>query len=260
MKDVFGENWGMHRVAMLIVCGIFSLASTALAATVKTQDVTFPSGPDTIAGYLAAPDSPGQHPALVVIHEDWGLTGWVKAQTRRLAGQGYVALAVDLYRGQVAHDPELAYELMVGTPAERAFRDMEAAIHFLTARAEVNKEKIGSIGWSMGGKWSLLLAVHDPFLAACVLNYGAMPTNPADIEKIHAPVLGIFGREDRTIPVSDVEAFEDAMNSAHKSIDIEIYPRVGHAFENSDYKLGYHEAAAEDAWQRTVAFLDQHMK
>ena len=125
---------------------------------------------------------------------------------------------------------------------------------------DVNRDKIGSIGWSAGGKWSLLLAVHDPFLAACVFNYGTMPTNPADIEKIHAPVLGIFGREDRSIPVSDVEAFEDAMNSAHKSIDIKIYPRVGHAFENSDYKLGYHEAAAEDAWQRTVAFLDQHLK
>ncbi|MGD0228456.1 MAG: dienelactone hydrolase family protein [Terriglobia bacterium] len=250
----------MRRIAIIIVCGVLLLASTALAAPVKAQDVTFPSGPDTVSGYLAAPDSPGQHPALVVIHEDWGLTDWVKGQARRLAGQGYVALAVDLYRGQVAHDPAFAYELMVSTPPERAFQDMEAAIHFLAARAEVNKEKIGSIGWSMGGKWSLLLAVHDPFLAACVLNYGSMPTNPADIQKIHAPVLGIFGSEDRTIPISDVEAFEDAMKSAHKSIDVEIYPRAGHAFENSENKLGYHEAAAEDAWQRTVAFLDHNLK
>ena len=73
-------------------------------------------------------------------------------------------------------------------------------------------------------------------------------------------MLGIFGREDRYIALSDVEAFEDAMKTAHKSIDIEIYPHVGHAFENSDYKLGYHEAAAEDAWQRTVAFLDHNLK
>ena len=187
----------MRRIAVLAAWSFFAIAATAFAAPVKTQDVTFASGSETIAGYLAAPESPGKHPALVVIHEDWGLTDWVKGQTRKLAGQGYVALAVDLYRGQVAYDPALAYELMVGTPADRALRDMEAAIHFLAARADVNKEKMGSIGWSVGGKWSLLLAVNEPCLAACVLNYGSMPTDPADIQKIHAPVLGIFGADDR---------------------------------------------------------------
>ena len=134
---------GMRRIAVVAGWIFFAIAATALAAPVKTQDITFPSGSETIAGYLAAPESPGKHPALVVIHEDWGLTDWVKEQTRKLAGQGYVALAVDLYRGQVAHDPALAYELMVGTPPERALRDMEAAIHFLAARTDVNKDKIG---------------------------------------------------------------------------------------------------------------------
>ena len=135
---------------------------------------------------------PGTHPGLVVLHEDWGLTDWVKEQTRKLAGQGYVALAVDLYRGQLAHDPAFAYELMVSTPPDRALQDMEAAIHFLIARTDVNKDKIGSIGWSAGGKWSLLLAINDRFLGACVSNYGAPPTDPAEIQKIHAPVLAIF--------------------------------------------------------------------
>jgi carboxymethylenebutenolidase len=171
-----------------------------------------------------------------------------------------VALAVDLYRGQVAYDPQLAYELMVGTPHGRPLRDMEAAIHFLAARAEVNKEKIGSIGWSAGGKWSLWLAVNDPFLAACVSNYGAAPTDPAEIQKIHAPVLAIFGGDDRYIAASDVEDFETAMNSAHKSIEVKVYPNAGPGFENSDNKLAYRERAAEDAWQRTVTFLDQHLK
>ena len=106
----------MRRIAVLAAWMFFAIAATALAAPVKTQEVTFASGSETIAGYLAAPDSPGKYPALVVLHEDWGLTDWVKEQTRKLAGQGYVALAVDLYRGQVAYDPSLAYELMVGTP------------------------------------------------------------------------------------------------------------------------------------------------
>jgi len=250
----------MHRITVLAGWMLCAIAATAFAGPVKTQDVTFASGAETIAGYLAAPDTPGQYPALVVIHEDWGLTDWVKEQTRRLAGQGYVALAVDLYRGQVAYDPALAYELMVATPPDRALRDLEAAIHFLAAHADVNKEKIGSIGWSAGGKWSLLLAVNDPFLAACVLNYGSMPTDPADIQRIRAPVLGIFGAEDRTISASDVESFESAMNSAHKSFDVKVYPGAGHGFENSNSKLGYREGPAEDAWQRTVTFLDQHLK
>ena len=121
----------MRRIVMLAGWIFFAIAATAFAASVKTQDVTFPSGAETIAGYLATPESPGKHPALVVIHEDGGLTDWVKEQTRKLAEQGYVALAVDLYRGQLAYDPELAYNLTISTPPERALSDMEAAIHFL---------------------------------------------------------------------------------------------------------------------------------
>ena len=116
MDDIFTEDWECAVSLYWRPGCLFAIAATAFAAPVKTQDVTFPSGSETIAGYLAAPESPGKHPALVVIHEDWGLTDWVKEQTRKLAGQGYVALAVDLYRGQVAYDPSLAYELMVSTP------------------------------------------------------------------------------------------------------------------------------------------------
>jgi carboxymethylenebutenolidase len=250
----------MRRITVLAGWYSLVIAACALAAPAKTQDVTFPSGSETIAGYLAAPESPGKHPAVLVLHEDWGLTEWVKEQSRKLAGQGYVALAVDLYRGQVAHDPALAYELMVSTPPARALRDMEAAIHFLAARADVNQEKMGSLGWSAGGKWSLLLAVNDPFLAACVLNYGEMPTDPADIQKIHAPVLAIFAADDRYISVSDVRDFETAMENAHKPIEVKIYPNAGPGFENAANKLAYREAAAEDAWQRTVTFLDRHLK
>ena len=274
----------MHRIAVLAAWSSFALAAVTWAAAVKTENVsaiqagmpvlphrartagaktenvTFPSGSETIAGYLAVPDSPGKHPALIVIHDDWGLTDWVKEQTLRLAEQGYVALAVDLYRGQVTYDPAFAYELMVGTPPDRALRDLQAALKYLASRPDVNKEKMGAIGWSAGGKWSLLLAENDLFLGACVLNCAPLPTDPADIQKIRAPVLAIFGAEDRSTPASEVAAFESAMTSAHKSIDVEVYPRASHGFENSTNKLEYREGAAEDAWQRTVAFLDQHLK
>ncbi len=250
----------MHRTALLAIWSFLAIVSVAHAGSVKTETVNFASGAETIAGYLAIPETPGKHPALVVLHADGGLTDWVKEQTRKLAAVGYVALAVDLYRGHVAFDPELAYNLTISTPPDRAFRDMEAGVHFLIARADVNKDKIGSIGWSVGGKWSLLLAENDPFLAACVSNYGLVAINPADIQKIHAPVLGIFGAEDLVVPKDDVEAFDDAMTSANKSFDLKIYRGAGHDFEASNNKLGYREETAEDAWKLTLSFLDQHLK
>ncbi len=250
----------MRQIIALAALSLLAIAANAYALTIKVQDVTFPSGTETIGGYLAVPESAGKHPGIVVIHEDWGLTDWVKAQTRRLAEHGYAAIAVDLYRGKVAYDPEYAYDLMVSTPPERALRDMEAALHFLTTLPNVNKEKIGSIGWSAGGKWSLLLAENDLFLAACVINYAPLPADPAEIRNIRAPVLAIFGSEDRSTPPSDIEAFENTMQSAQKSIEVKVYPGASHAFENSGNTLGYREGAAEDAWQRTLTFLDEHLK
>jgi len=250
----------MHRIAVS-VCGYLLMVSAAgLAAPIKTQDITLPSGSETLAGYLALPESGGKHPAVVVIHEWWGLNDWIKEQTRKLAENGYVALAVDLYRGQVAYDPSLAHELMRGMPEDRAVRDLKAAFDYLAAREDVNKEKIGSLGWCMGGGFSLLLAVNEPRLAACVVNYGAMPTDAAAIQQIQAPVLGNFGADDRGIPPSAVEAFESALKTAHKSIDLKVYPGAGHAFENPTNKLGYREAAAADAWARTLTFLDHNLK
>src|SRR5581483_6498863 len=143
---------------------------------------------ETIQGFLALPDSGGKHPALVVIEAWRGLNDWVKDQAQRFAEQGFVALAVDLYRGKVAYDPNAAHELMRGMPQDRAVRDLEAAFDYLASRPAVNKNKIGSIGWCMGGGLSLQLAVHEPKLAACVVNYGAMPTDAGDIQKIKAPV------------------------------------------------------------------------
>jgi carboxymethylenebutenolidase len=237
-----------------------ALASTALSVPVKTETIAFRSGDETVSAYLTLPDSAGPHPALVLIHEWWGLNDWVKEQARKFAEQGYVALAVDLYRGKVAYDPNLAHELSRGLPQDRAMRDLEAAFEYLASRPDVRHDKIGSVGWCMGGGFSLLLAVHESKLAACVVNYGSLPTDKDEIQRIQAPVLGIFGAEDRGIPPSAVEAFEEAMNAAHKSIDVKIYDGAGHAFENPNNKLGYREAAANDAWARMLAFLSRTLK
>jgi len=245
----------------LIVClGLMVMPIPLAASAVKTEMVQFQSGPETVAGYLALPTSPGRHPALVVIQEWWGLNDWVKEQAREFAEQGYVALAPDLYHGQVATDRDHARELMGGMPKERALRDLEAAFGFLAARSDVNSKKVGSIGWCMGGGLSLQLAIHEPRLAACVVNYGALTTDPASIGKIRAPLLGNFGAEDRGIPPEAVHAFEKAMQAAGKHIDVKIFAGAGHAFENPNNKGGYRPKAAREARARTLELFAKVLK
>jgi carboxymethylenebutenolidase len=236
------------------------LASAFLPAASKTQTVQIKSGDETISGFLALPDGGGRHPGLVVIHEWWGLSDWVKEEAEKLAEQGYVALAVDLYRGKVTADPSVAHELMRGLPQDRAVRDMESAFNFLAARPDVDAAKIGSIGWCMGGGLSLQLAVHEPRLAACVVNYGSMPTDAAAIAAIHAPILGNFGAKDQGITPADVHAFEKAMQSAGKTFDAKIYDDAGHGFENPNNKDGYRAADTADAWSRITAFYAKTLK
>ncbi len=249
----------MRPISSAALLGIFLAVQVTTARPPKTESVSYKSGDETVRGYLALPDSPGRHPAVIVIHEWWGLNDWVKEQARKLAQQGYAALAVDLYRGKSTENPDEAHELMRGMPQDRAVRDLKAAFDYLGTRSDVNN-KIGSTGWCMGGGLSLQLAVHEPRLAACVANYGAPPTDPSDIQKIRAPVLGNFGAEDRGIPPEAVRAFEKAMKAAGKTIDVKIYDGAGHAFQNPNNKAGYRQDATMDAWARTLGFFGQTLK
>lgn len=244
-------------IAYFAFAAVLSAANGQAAPPVKTETVQYASGPETVKGFLALPGTAGRHPALVVIHEWWGLNDWVKEQAEDFARHGYVALAVDLYRWQSTSDPAVAHELSRGLPHDRAMRDLGAAFDYLASRPDVEKSKIGSVGWCMGGGYSIELAVAEPRLAACVVNYGALPTSRADLERIHAPVLGSFGALDRGITPESVHAFESAMKGLHKQVDVKIYPGAGHAFENPNNKRGYRPEAAKDARERTLRFLRQ---
>jgi carboxymethylenebutenolidase len=252
--------------AFRILAGVLLVGLVAALVVVrgdepKTETIQIPNGTGgPLSGFLATPPKPGRYPALVVIHEWWGLTDWVKEETTKLAGQGYVALAVDLYRGKVATDPEEAHELMRGLAQDRAVSDLEAGFAYLSARNDVDRYHIGSIGWCMGGGYSLQLAIHERHLAACVVNYGALPTDPNDIQQIGAPVLGNFGAEDRGITPDDVHAFEKSMQGLNRRIDVKIYDGAGHAFENPTNTTGYRPDAAADAWARTITFLGKSLK
>lgn len=237
------------------------LALLAAAAPAAEQTVSFKSGDEQASGLLVTPEGKGRFPALVVIHEWWGLDGWVKDQARALAKEGYVALAVDLYRGKVTSKQEEAHQLMMGTPPDRALRDLQAGFAYLESRPDVKKSRVGSIGWCMGGRYSLELATAEPGLAAVVAYYGAPPTDPKAIASIKAPVLGSYGAEDKGPAPEQVTAFEAAMKKAGKAIDVKVYPGAGHAFANPGNPWGgYRKEAAEDAWARTTAFLAKHLK
>jgi carboxymethylenebutenolidase len=211
-------------------------------------------------GYLVLPEGSGKHPAVVVIQEWWGLNDWIRENTARFAKQGYVALAVDLYRGRATSDPGEAHELMRGLPEDRAIADLKAGVSFLAARPDVDPSRIGSIGWCMGGGYSLALATADPRVHATVMNYGRLVTAAAKIEAIQSALLGNFAGADRGIPVDDVHTFESQLKAAHKDVDIKVFDGKAHAFMNPNNKDGYDAAATAEAWSRIDAFFNRTLK
>jgi carboxymethylenebutenolidase len=248
----------MKRIAIVLFACLI-LAATAFAADGK--QVTYKSGDDTVSGMLYAPaNAKGKLPGIVVIHEWYGLNDWVKEQAQKFADQGYVTLAVDLYRGKVAAGPDEAHELMRGLPEDRATRDLKAAVAFLKMQKNVDAEKIGTIGWCMGGGYSLAAAIAEPTVKATIINYGRLVTDENVIKTINAHILGIFGAQDRGIPVDSVKKFEATMKSLGKQIEIKIYDDAGHGFQNPNNKQGYKAEDAADAWKRQTDFFAREFK
>ncbi len=222
---------------------------------VLTETISY--GPRKLTGFLAVPAGKGPFPALVVIHEWWGLNDQIKAASREIAGEGYVALAVDLFRGTATTNPEEAMRLAKGLPPAQAVSDLNDAVKFLASRRYVREGKIGSVGWCLGGGYSLALALSNPGIAATVIYYGHLVTDPREVEKIPGPVIGFFGEEDKSIPPADVKAFETALRNAGKSVSTHIYPGAGHAFANPTRTDAYRPEATKDSWGKMMEFLEE---
>jgi carboxymethylenebutenolidase len=243
---------------LLLLSLIVLIAISGYAADGKP--VSYKSGDETVNGFLYTPQGKGPFPALVAIHEWWGLNDQVKEEAAKLADQGYVTLAIDLYRGKVATTPDEAHEIMRGVPEDRANRDLLAASSYLRSLKSVDARRIGSIGWCMGGGYSLDLAIGDPKLKVAVINYGHLATDDANLEKINAAILGNFGGQDKGIPPDSVKKFEAQMKALGKTVEIHIFPDAGHAFENPNNKQGYRADDAAQAWKYTVDFLAKYLK
>jgi carboxymethylenebutenolidase len=236
-------------------------ATTRPVADVTGKTVSYGTvGGVPVQGYLVRPkQSRGRLPGLIVIHEWWGLNDNVRDEAGRLAAEGYVVLAVDLYGGRLATEPpaamKLSQELTANPkPAEANLRE---AYRYLD-----NVEKaprIGTLGWCLGGRWSLRTALILPDrVDATVIYYGSVKADDAELARLGMPILGLFGSKDRVVPVATVTAFQSTMQRLGKDVDVHIYDGADHAFANPS-GTAYEPQAAEDAWRLTTAFLRAHL-
>ena len=252
------------RISFLLFCVVFITVSLSCFGqsipVTGPGSVSFQSGGETVHGILYRPKGTGPFPAIVVIHEWWGLNDWVKQQAKMFAQHGYVTLAVDLYRGQVAADPEIAHELMRALPQDRGVMYLVSGVGYLKTLKFVDPTRIGAVGWCMGGGFAMQFAIADPSLRAVAINYGALETDPAQLKKIHAAILGNFGAHDRGITPEDVHAFATAMQKIGHPVDVKEYADAGHAFENPSNKDGYRAADTAEADRRMFTFFSRYLK
>jgi carboxymethylenebutenolidase len=227
---------------------------------ILSSTVEFPSGHTSrkTRGFLAKPIEPGRYPAVIIIHEIWGLVDHIKDLSSRLAQEGYVALAVDLFDGKTVSKLEEGLGLREKFSEEKILEDLNGGYDFLKTQDHVNPKLIGSIGFCMGGGLSLLLACYNKELAAAVVFYGRNPSPLDLVKKIQCPVLGNYAGEDMIMTESDVNLLRQALTKYGKIFDIKIYPGAPHAFFN-DTRDSYRPEAAKDAWDRTLKFFNKHL-
>jgi carboxymethylenebutenolidase len=243
----------LATVATLIPAGC-SVTTWTLSEEKPTYAREIPYHGDT-KGHLVFPtNAGGPKPGVVMIHEWWGLNDQIKEKADELAQKGYIVLAVDLFNGKVAKTPQEAQALVQALDQNEAIANMKDAVAFLRARNYVTQGRIATLGWCFGGGQALKLAQAQPGLAALVMYYGSVDTDPLALKGL-PPILGIFGAADAAIPLDQVKVFDAALTQAGVPHEIHTYPGAPHAFANPTNTTAYRAEAAADAWAKTLDFL-----
>lgn len=219
--------------------------------------ISYPVNGNSIPAYLSLPPA-GRGPAVVIIQEWWGLVGHIKDVADRLASEGFVVLAPDLYHGESASEPNEAKKLAMAMDRQRAIAEITAAADHLRGLSSVDPKKVGVMGWCMGGALALSAAANSSAFDAVVCFYGR-PLEAGDVAKLGIPTLGIYGELDAGIPLSLVHAFDNELEKNGTPHHIHTYAGADHAFFNNDRPEVYHPEASADAWQRTLAWLRQYL-
>jgi carboxymethylenebutenolidase len=215
--------------------------------------VNFKSNGGTCDGYLAVPES-GSGAGVIVLQEWWGLVDHIKEVCDRYAAEGFVALAPDLYHGESTASPDDAGKLMMALNIDKTAKDLSGAIDHLLALDATTSDKVGTVGFCMGGQLSLYAACANPAVGACIIYYGVHPEVHPDIPNLQAPVLGFFAEKDGFVTPEVANALDAQLKEAGKTVETIIYDGADHAFFNDTRTEVYNEAHATDTWNRSLAF------
>lgn len=215
---------------------------------------------NNVPGYLATPASDGPFPTLLVIQEWWGLDAQTKSIADRFAAEGYLAFSPDVYHGELAAlgDGDKAMMLVTKYGAT-APDDLEKVFEGFKSHPQCSG-KIGSVGFCFGGRMSLVLGIRRPLDAVCTFYGGGMQTIFDQMKNLHAPVLGLFGDADQSIPVGTVEQFDKLLGELGLEHEVIVYPNSGHAFFRDSDANVYKPEASKDAWERVKKFFAKHLK
>jgi len=226
--------------------------------TIQTGAVSFQSGKSTLEAYLATPEGRGPHPAVVVIHEIFGLNANIRDIARRFAQEGYVALAVDLFAGR--NRMVCMFRFMGGTLTNslnhQGIKDLKAALTYLTQQPRVDAQRLGAIGFCLGGGFAIAWACADDRLKVIAPFYGITP-RPIEAVQRACPVVGSYPEKDFTAGMG--RKLNAVLDDYHIDHDIKVYPEAKHAFFNDQLPSNYNAEASADAWQRTLAFFKDRL-
>ncbi len=221
--------------------------------------VRFSAGEGDAPGYLAVPGGEGPFPGVVVLQEFWGLVDHIKGVADRFAREGFVALAPDLYHGQVAAEPDDARKLAMSMQTDAALQDVQGAVDYLTGLPNVSPDRVGVVGFCMGGGLAARMSYQGRDVGAVVVFYGKAPLDDETVPNISAPFLGLYGGEDHGIPLESVNEWDRLMTEHDKPHRMVVYPGAGHAFFNEDRPTVYNPEASNDAWTRTIDWLRRYL-
>ncbi|MGA2492905.1 MAG: dienelactone hydrolase family protein [Roseiarcus sp.] len=258
--------------------GFCAAISPAWAQTITTSaegldagEARVEAGDAEIPAYRAAPERGGPFPVVLVVHEIFGVHEHIKDVCRRFARLGYYAIAPDLFarQGDAAKEPDMAKimtEIVAKTPDAEVASDLDATLRFAAASGAADVERAAVVGFCWGGRQAWLYAAHNPRLKAAVAWYGPLaypvsaskPKNPPDVvDALKVPTLGLYGGQDKSIPLAQIEAMRAKLAAAGDASRIVVYPDAGHAFF-ADYRPSYVKADAEASWQEATAWLKAH--
>jgi carboxymethylenebutenolidase len=237
-------------VGMVLVDGFFG---PGRLDTITNARIANPRGPE-VRAFVARPAAPGKYPAVIMLHEFWGLTPEMTGKARALAEEGYIVIAPDVYRGSATSLVPRAIFQVISNPAAQIDTDLDAVYAWVASQPDVKADRVGIMGFCAGGANSLRYSLSNGRLAATIILYGQVVTDPARLKSLSGSVLGIFGEADTSIPLDGVRAFERGLKTAGIPSKVSIYPGQPHAFVGSIEEIRKGGPSGQ-AWSEITAFF-----